>query len=62
MLLADPQPAMRPSGAQAASGAYTRQTRAVIGMVALGREVTEPSVGEEVGFEAVLGRVPRWPG
>jgi hypothetical protein len=33
-----------------------------IGMVALGREVTEPSVGEEVGFEGVLGRVPRWPG
>jgi hypothetical protein len=31
-------------------------------MVALGREVIEPSVGEEVGFEAVLGRVPRWPG
>jgi hypothetical protein len=31
-------------------------------MVAIGREVTEPSVGEEVGFEAVLGRVPRWPG
>lgn len=39
MLLADPQPAMRPSGAQAASGAYTRQTRAVIGMSESGKRL-----------------------